>query len=56
MASLEAILEAPRDSLEVAHAAGSRGLSPLCLFGPVILAGFGSGVAARGAGTLLDVE
>lgn len=42
--------------LEVAHAAGSGGLSALGLLAPVVLAGLSSGIAARGAGVLLDVK
>jgi len=54
--SLEAVLEAAGDVLEVAHAAGTDGLSPLGLLGPVVLAGLGRRVTAGGAGVLLDVK
>lgn len=36
LALLEAVLESPRHILEVAHAAGTDGLSPLSLLGPVV--------------------
>ena len=38
------------------HAAGSGGLAPAGLDGPVVLPDLGSGVAAGGAHLLLDVE
>jgi len=56
LAVLEAVLEAPRDVLEVAHAAGAGGLPALGLLTPVELAGLGSGEAARRALVLLDVQ
>jgi len=35
LAQLEAVLEAPRDGFEVAHASGTGSLSPLGFLGPV---------------------
>jgi hypothetical protein len=40
----------------VLHAAGAGGLAPPRLHGPVVLTGPGTGVSARGADLLLDVE
>lgn len=36
LADLEAVLESPGNVLEVAHAAGTDGLSPLGLLAPVV--------------------
>ena len=51
----EAVLELPLDTLEVPHAAGAGGSSPLGLLGPLVASRLGGGVAARGAGLLLRV-
>ena len=42
----EAVLEPPRDGLEVAHPAGTSGLSALGLLSPLVRAELGRGVAA----------
>jgi hypothetical protein len=55
-ASLEAVLEPAGNVLQVAHAAGTSRLSALHLVTPVVLAGLGGRVAARGALVLLDVH
>lgn len=55
-ALLEAVAELPVDGLEVPHAAGAGGLSPLGLLGPVVLPGLSGGVGTAGASVLLDVE
>lgn len=55
-ASLEAILGTAADVLEVAHAAGTGGLSALSLLTPLVGADLGGGVTARGADLLLTVE
>jgi len=53
---LETILEATGNTSEVSHAAGTNGLSALCLLRPVVLSDLGSGISAGRAGVLLDVE
>ena len=55
-AGLEAVLGAAADVLEVAHAAGTGGLSALSLLAPLVRADLGGGVTARGADLLLEVE
>jgi hypothetical protein len=55
-ASPEAVGEAAGDGLEVTHASGSGGLSPLGLLGPVVLADLSGGVSTRRTGALLNVE
>lgn len=55
-ASLETVLGAAADVLEVAHAAGTGGLSALSLLAPLVRADLSGGVAARGADLLLQVE
>ncbi len=51
----EAVLELPPDDGEGAHPAGAGGAAPLGLDGPVVLPDPGAGVAAGGAGVLLNV-
>jgi len=53
---LEAVLEPPCEGAEVPHPPGARGLSPLGLLAPVILADLGRRIAARGTGLGLVVE
>lgn len=55
-ASLETVLGTAADVLEVAHAAGTGGLSALSLLAPFIRADLGRGVTARSADLLLEVE
>lgn len=55
-ASLETVLGAAADVLEVAHAAGTGGLSALSLLAPLVGADLGGGVTARSADLLLTVE
>jgi len=52
----EVALETARHVSEVPHPPGSSGLAPDGLHTPVILADAGGGVAAGGAGALLEVE
>ena len=53
---LEAVGELAGDGLQVLHAAGTGGLSPLGLLAPVVLPDTGARVTAVGASVLLDVE
>merc|ERR1712227_814528 len=53
---LGAVAELAGDGLEVLHAAGTSGLSPLGLLAPVVLPDTGARVTAVGASVLLDVE
>lgn len=55
-ASLETVLGTAADVLEVAHAAGTGGLSALSLLAPLVGADLGGGVTARSADLLLTVE
>lgn len=55
-ASLETVLSTAADILEVAHAAGTGGLSALSLLAPLVRADLGRGVTARSADLLLEVE
>lgn len=50
LCSPEAVLEPPRNVLEVAHAASSGGLSPLGLLAPLVRPQLGRGVAALRTG------
>lgn len=52
----EAVLEPPGNGGQVPGAAGTGGLSPLGLLGPVVLPDLGGGVAAGRALVLLDVH
>jgi len=53
---LEAILEFAWNTLHVAHATGTGGLSSLSLLAPVVLPNFGCWVSAGRACVLLNVE
>ena len=53
---LETVLGTSADVLEVAHAAGTGGLSALGLLAPLVRANLSGGVTARGADLLLEVE
>ena len=53
---LGSVLEPPPDDLKMPHPAGSGGLAPESLDGPVVLPDLGAGVAAGSANLLLDVE
>lgn len=55
-ASLETVLGTAADVLEVAHAAGTGGLSALSLLAPLVGADLGRGVTARSANLFLTVE
>jgi len=55
-ASLETVLGTSGNVLEVAHATGTGGLSALSLLTPLVGSDLGSGVTARGADLLLEVE